>query len=80
MNSEKNAMTGIEVWSTLETQNSTYWWNQKYLGQHGYIAVTGERRMVGYHKTKLRPHKQNEEGSKMAKKSTVNHVPGFREG
>ena len=39
--------------------------------------MTGERGMAGYHNTKLGPNKQNEEGSKMAKKSTVNHVPGF---
>ena len=34
--------------------------------------------MAGNHKTKLGPDKQNEEGSKMTKKSTVNHVPGFK--
>ena len=34
--------------------------------------------MAGYHKTKLGPDKQNDEGSKMSKKSTVNHAPGLR--
>ena len=35
--------------------------------------------MAGYHKAKLGPDEQNDEGSKMSKKSTVNHVPGFME-
>ena len=46
-----------------------------YPGKHLHISVTGEGRMAGNHKSKLAPNHQDQEGSNVAKKSTVNGCP-----
>ena len=44
-------------------------------GEHLQVSVTGEGRMAGNHKSKLAPNQQDQEGSYVAKKSTVNGCP-----
>ena len=75
MNSEKKAITGIDVRRTLTSMTLLCKQIGTNPGQHLQVSVTGEGRMAGNHNCKLDPNQEEQEGSNVAKQLTVNRIP-----